>query len=201
MNLKNTSGSPTAPRACPNRGSKSPFRHSRRQRVNLQNRPNRAAGGLCTFPALQGRRSLLATSHSPHLNSPWRASIGGNKFEVGLGSQPTNFGVNLQTVPTRASAELRTSVFLLLGVHNGRPVLNLILLCSMAILSMPSIQSIYLRFTFPCISSTPSLPPFPIRTLHSALCTLQLVFPPYIGDYRELSAFIFPPKTTQKTNH
>src|SRR5690349_7106936 len=140
MNRNTYSGSPAVNSACPNRDPKFPFRHSKTARVNPLNWPQWAAGGLCTFPALQGRRSLLATSHSP---------------------LATNFGVNLQTVPKWASAELRTSAFLLLGIHNGRPVLNLILLCSMAILSMPSIQSIYLRFTFPYISSTPSLPAFP----------------------------------------
>jgi hypothetical protein len=139
MNRSTYSGSPAVNSACPNRGSKSPFRHSKTARVNLQTRPK------------------------------W------------------------------ATEELRTSVFLRLGVHNGRPVLNLILLCSTGILSMPSIasiQSIYLRFTFPRISSIPSLPPFPIRNPQSAM--VPPISAPYIGDYRELSAFIFPPKTTQK---
>jgi hypothetical protein len=168
MNQSTCFGSPAVNSACPNRDRKFPFRHSRRQPVNLQTRPQ------------------------------W------------------------------AAEELRTSVFLILGVHNGRPVLNLILLCSTGISSMSSMPSIQ--------SMIPSLPPTPspqsairttfreandlsgehipgglweassalctlhsaLCTLHSALCTLQLVFPPYIGDYRELSAFVFPPKTTQK---
>jgi hypothetical protein len=48
MNRNTYSGSPAVNAACPNRDRKFPFRHSRRQRVNLQTRPKWATEELCT---------------------------------------------------------------------------------------------------------------------------------------------------------
>jgi hypothetical protein len=65
MNLKNTSGSPTAASACPNRVQDSLFRHSPTASVNLQTEPTLATEEPCTPPGALRRTNLGRDAFHP----------------------------------------------------------------------------------------------------------------------------------------
>jgi hypothetical protein len=75
MNLKNTSGSPTAPSACPNRVQDSLFRHSPTAPVNLQTEPTPATEELCTPPGALRRTNLGRDAFHPRPTSFRRDQI------------------------------------------------------------------------------------------------------------------------------
>jgi hypothetical protein len=170
MNRNTYSGSPAVKTACPNRGSKSPFRHSRRQRANLQNRPQWAPEELCT-PTGPLRRT----------NPGWDIGPCCQHFHP----RPTSFRcdqINKARTLIRAPKPLR------LEFLRAQKAFSL---------QSPIAHG---PFTHRPFWSRPALRVFRgeprFQKPQSAI-----IFPPYIGDYRELSAFIFSPKTTQKTNH
>src|SRR4051812_21327785 len=69
MNQSTCFGSPAVNSACPNRDRKFPFRHSRRQRVNLQTRPTWAAEELCTPTSALRRPNLGRDAFHPRPTS------------------------------------------------------------------------------------------------------------------------------------
>jgi hypothetical protein len=86
MNQSTCFGSPAINSACPNRDQKFPFRHSRRQRVNLQTRPTWAAEELCTLPGALRPTKLGRDAFHPRPTSFRRDQI--NKARTLL-SAPT----------------------------------------------------------------------------------------------------------------